>query len=159
MTRTQQVKAFNSLAACSDGAGKRRRRGAGCNFFALNFQLFSATLSERGRGRKRERGKVVVMVVVWGGENGIPQRRSHIFQHYNMLSAVPGLRSETHSRSSTEKKVSGKNFAGTPSWSSRDVFIRRREPGVSLCRHKSTSQKRISGGGGGSDSPGLHFAG
>lgn len=84
---------------------------------------------------------------VWGG-NGIPQRRSHIFQHYNMLSAVPGLRSETHSRSSAEKKVSGKNFAGTPSWSSRDVFIRRREPGVSLCRHKSTSQKRISGGGG-----------
>lgn len=57
MTRTQQVKAFNSLAACSDGAGKRRRRGAGCNFFALNFQLFSAALSERGEREKKGKGK------------------------------------------------------------------------------------------------------
>lgn len=46
------------------------------------------------------------------------------------------------------EKVSGKNFAGTPSWSSRDVFIRRREPGVSLCRQKSTSQNLLLKGGG-----------
>lgn len=57
--------------------------------------------------------------------------------------AFTGTRSLLHGG----EKVSSKNFAGTPSLSSRDVFIRRRETGISLCRQKSTSQNVLLGEG------------
>lgn len=83
------------MAACSDGAGKGRG-GEQTAIFCLKFSSFQRRIFLKGRGEEKgSKG---------GKKNGIPQRRSHIFQRYNMFSAVPSLHWETHSRSTAEKR-------------------------------------------------------
>lgn len=65
--------------------------------FCLKFSRFLCYifLREKRKGREGEGGV----------GNGIPQRRSHIFQDYNMLSAVPSFHWEMHSCSTVKRSV------------------------------------------------------
>lgn len=65
--------------------------------FCLKFSRFLCYIFLREK-RKRREGE-------GGVGNGIPQRRSHIFQDYNMLSAVPSFHWEMHSCSTVKRSV------------------------------------------------------